>query len=160
MQASVEVTTPSDREVTVTRIFNAPAQVIFDCHTRADYVQRWLTGPPGWSMPVCEIDLRVGGHYRYVWRDSASGTEFGCRGEFNEIAAPGRIVHTETMDGAEGAALCTLTLVESDGRTTLRMNMVFPSQATRDQALQSGMTDGMSGSYNQLEAFMAEAKGA
>ncbi|SDR55221.1 Uncharacterized conserved protein YndB, AHSA1/START domain [Rhizobiales bacterium GAS113] len=156
MPATVDVTTPSEREIKVTRVFDAPARLVFDFHTKAEHVQKWLLGPPVWSMPVCEIDLRVGGRYHYVWRNAGNGAEFGARGEYREIAAPTRIVHSESMDGAEGEALCTLTFVESGGRTTLSTTMLFSSKEARDQALQSGMTDGMSMSYDRLEAVMNE----
>src|SRR5258705_3667249 len=130
---SVDVTTPSASEIKVTRVFNAPAKLVFDCHTKAKLVQRWLLGPPGWSMPVCEIDLKVGGSYRYVWRNDSSGAEFGTRGKFLEIDAPGRIVHSETMDGMECEAIATMTLVEIGGGTTLTMLLRFPTPTTRDQ---------------------------
>jgi uncharacterized protein YndB with AHSA1/START domain len=159
VQASVEVTTPSDREVTVTRTFAAPARLVFDCHTKPEYVQRWLLGPPGWSMPVCEIDLKVGGSYRYVWRNDDSGAEFGMRGTFMEISAPERIVHTESMDGAEGEALCTSTFVEREGQTTLSVTIRFASKEMRDHVLQTGMTDGMAASYDRLEELMNKKAG-
>jgi uncharacterized protein YndB with AHSA1/START domain len=158
MPATVNVTTPSDREIKVIRTFDAPARLVFDFHTRAEHVQRWLLGPPGWSMPICEIDLRPGGRYRYLWRSDDRGREFGVRGEFREIEAPRRLVHTENMDGMEGEVLCTLTFVENAGRTTSSMTMLFASKEARDRALQSGMTDGMSASYDRLEAVM-NAKG-
>ncbi len=94
-----------------------------------------------------------------MWRNDSSGAEFGTRGKFLEIDAPGRIVHSETMDGMECEAIATMTLVESGGRTTLTMLMRFPTQATRDQALQSGMADGMSASYDRLETVMTETVG-
>jgi uncharacterized protein YndB with AHSA1/START domain len=150
----VDVTTPSDREITVTRVFNAPAQRIYDCHMKPALVQRWLLGPPGWTMPVCEIDPKIGGKFRYVWRSEKDATEFGIRGEFLEIAEPGRIVHSEQMDGMPGEAIVTTTFVESDGRTTLTTTMRFASKEARDGALQSGMTDGMSVSYDRLETVM------
>ncbi len=156
MSTTVDVTMPSEREIRVTRAFAAPAQRVFDFHTKAEYVQEWLLGPPGWSMPTCEIDLRVGGTYRYVWRDASSGAEFGARGEYREIAAPRRLVHTENMDGAEGEALCTLTFVEAAGCTTLSTTMLFPSKEIRDRALESGMTDGMSTSYERLATMLEE----
>jgi uncharacterized protein YndB with AHSA1/START domain len=159
MPAPVDVTTPSPREITVTRTFEAPARRVFDCHTQPDYVRRWLLGPPGWNMPVCEIDLRVGGSYRYVWRSDADGTEFGVRGIYREIVAPTRLVHTESMDGMEGEALCTSTFVESGGRTIYSITMLFDSEAARDRALASGMTDGMAQSYDRLEELMMENTG-
>ena len=89
---AIDVTTPDDLEIRVTRVFDAPRSLIFECHTQPELVRRWLLGPPGWSMPVCEIDLRVGGQYRYVWRSDTDGGEFGFRGEYREIRAPERVV--------------------------------------------------------------------
>lgn len=151
MSETITVTTPSESSIQVTRTFAAPAQLVFDFHTKPELVSRWLLGPPGWSMPVCEIDLRVGGRYRYVWRNDENGFEFGTSGVFQEISAPHRIVHTETMDGAPGESNNTLTLAESNGRTTLTYFMDFGTREIRDQALQSGMTDGMGASYDRLE---------
>ena len=157
MPVTVDVTTPSEREIRVTRTFDAPARLVFDFHTKAEHVQKWLLGPPGWSMPVCDIDLRVGGRYQYVWRNDDSGAEFGARGEYREITAPERLVHSERMDGTEGEALCTLTFVESGARTTLSTTMLFSSKDARDEALQSGMTDGMAVSYERMEEVMSAA---
>src|ERR1700740_2690854 len=91
------LTTPTEREIAMTRVFDAPRRLVFDAMTRPELVKRWLLGPPGWSMPVCEIDLRVGGTYRYVWR-GADGTEMGMRGVYREIAPPERLVATESFD--------------------------------------------------------------
>ena len=154
MGRAIDVSTPSDLEIRVTRVFDAPRALIFDCHTDPALVRRWLLGPPGWTMPVCEIDLRVGGRYRYVWRSDADGSEFGFRGQYREVVAPERVVHTEWIDSGEGEpdaeALCTLVLTEDGGRTTLTHTMRFPTRELRDQALQSGMTEGMGSSYDQL----------
>jgi uncharacterized protein YndB with AHSA1/START domain len=167
MPKPVDVSTPSDREITVTRVFEAPRQLVWDCHTKPELMQRWMLGPPGWSMPVCRVDLRVGGRYRYVWRNDETGAQFGSYGEHREIAAPERIVTTEIMDGLNGepledepplddarAAVNTLTLLERNGRTTLSVNMLFPSKEVRDGALQSGMSDGMAMSYDRLEGIV------
>ncbi len=151
MAETLDVTTPSDLEIKMVRVFNAPATLLFDYHTKPEKVQKWLLGPPGWTMPVCEIDLKVGGRYRYAWRKIDKSVEFGSQGEYLEILAPERIVHTDRMDGADGEALCTLTLVEAAGRTTLTSTMKFASKAARDEALESGMTDGVSTSYDRLE---------
>lgn len=160
MTSSVRVTTPSDREITVSRVFNAPARTVFDFHTRPQLLQKWLLGPPGWSMPVCEIDLKVGGSYHYVWRSDDGTREFGVHGEFLEIAAPQRLVHKESMDGFHREALCTATFVESQGRTTLTTTMCFENQEERDRALETGMTDGMSMSYDRMEEFLNQAADA
>jgi uncharacterized protein YndB with AHSA1/START domain len=158
MPKPVDVTTPSDREITVVRVFNAPRELIWDCHTKPELVKRWMLGPPGWSMPVCEIDLRVGGAYRYVWRNDADGASFGSHGVHKEIVTPQRIVTSEAMDGFDGESINTLELAEAGGRTTLRINMLFPSKEHRDGALQSGMSDGMAMGYDRLETILDEQK--
>jgi uncharacterized protein YndB with AHSA1/START domain len=150
--------TPSDREIAMTRVFDAPRALVFEALTQPELVQRWLLGPPGWSMPLCEIDLKVGGAYRYVWRNDEKGKGFGTGGVFREILTPERLVHTERMDGAPGEALNTVTLVEQDGRTTLTQTMLFDSKEARDGALQSGMEKGVAVSYDRLADLLAAAK--
>ena len=151
MPSSLNVTTPSDREICVTRTFDAPPELVFECHTKPELVKRWLLGPPGWSMPVCEIDLKSGGRYRYVWRSEKDGHEFGVQGEFREISRPDLIVHTELMDGMPGEALITTTFEHSGAGTLLTLTMLFESQQARDEALETGMTEGMSMSYDRME---------
>jgi uncharacterized protein YndB with AHSA1/START domain len=162
MPRTVDVTTPTDRSVQVTRVFDAPRDLIWEAHTKPELLRRWLLGPDGWTMPVCEIDLRVGGRYHYAWRSDADGTQFGFRGQYREIVQPERIVHTERVDGApesdSSEALCRLELTEQGGRTTLTHSMVFPSKEIRDQALGTGMTDGMATSYDRLEKVIEEEK--
>ena len=162
MTSTLEVTLPSDHEVVVTREFDAPRSLIWDAHTKPELLKRWQLGYDGWSMPVCEIDLRVGGQYRYRWRNDEDGQEFGFRGEYKEIAAPGRLVYTERFDGpdewAMGDSLSTLTLTEKNGRTKLTYLMTYPSKEIRDQAVGTGMTDGMAMSYDRLEREIVENK--
>lgn len=162
MNAIVNVATPNDREIVVTRDFAAPADLLFKCHTVPEYVRQWSLGPDGWDMPVCEIDLRVGGGYHYVWRERDGENQFGARGTYREIKAPEHIVHTERMygfpgevEGPDGEALCTLTLTESNGKTTLTQTIRFANSDIRDGALASGMTDGMGASYERLEQLVA-----
>jgi uncharacterized protein YndB with AHSA1/START domain len=155
---NLQVTTPSDREIAMTRVFDAPSHLVFEALTTPELVKRWLLGPPGWSMPHCQIDFKVGGAYRYVWRNDENGTEFGTGGVFREIHPPGRIVHTEQMDGAPGEALVTTGLVEQGGRTTLTLTMLFDSQKARDATLQSGMEKGVAVSYDRLADLLAEAR--
>src|SRR5712671_1099031 len=133
--AALKLTTPGERELVTTRSFDAPRQLVFDAHTKPELVRRWLLGPPGWSMPVCEIDLRVGGKYRYVWRHDRNGTEMGMGGVYREIAAPERIVEA----WYPGEAVGTLVLVEQGGRTILTNTMRYESRAARDAVLKSGM---------------------
>jgi len=156
MSTKLKVTTPSEREIRVTRTFDAPPDLVFECHTKPELVKKWLLGTPGWSMPVCEIDLRAGGRYRYVWRNDDKGVEFGVQGEFREIHAPGRIVNVETMDGVPGKASCTTTFTKSGPGTLFMLTMQFESQELRDGALESGMTDGMSMSYDRLDDVSKE----
>ncbi|PYO40722.1 MAG: ATPase [Gemmatimonadetes bacterium] len=154
---TLTVTTPSDREIVMTRVFNAPRRLVFDAHTKPELVKRWLLGPPGWSMPVCEIDLRVGGKYRYVWRSDSDGTEMGMGGVYREVLAPERIVTTERFDEAwyPGEGVGTLLLVERGGKTTLTNTMRYESRAARDGVLKSGMEKGVAESYDRLAELLA-----
>ena len=158
MPTPVDVTTPSDREIVVKRSFDAPRSLIWDCHTKPELMKRWLLGPPGWTMTVCEVDLRVGGAYRFRW-SNGQGHEFGSQGEHLEIVAPERLVTSEKMEGFDGASTNTLVLTEEDGKTLLTMTMVFPTKEVRDAALQSGMADGMAMSYDRLQEIADEKVG-
>src|SRR5437879_6720143 len=154
---ALKLTTPGERELVMTRSFDAPRQLVFDAHTKPDLVRRWLLGPPGWSMPVCEIDLRVGGKYRYVWQNDRDGTKMGMGGVYREIKAPERIVSTEKFDEAwyPGEAVGTLVLVEQGGRTTLTNTMRYESRAARDAVLKSAMESGVKASYDRLAGLLA-----
>lgn len=160
--SKAEVSLPSDREVKVTRQFKAPRALVYRAYTTPALVQRWLLGPPGWSMPVCEMDVRVGGAYRWRWRSDEDGKEFGFHGTFQEVAAPKRIVHTEFYDPGEvggdmgEGALITVELVEKNGVTTLVSVMDFRTKEARDAAMATGMTDGMEMSYQLLDALLSD----
>src|SRR6476659_6719898 len=145
-----------DREIIMTRLFDAPRELVFDALTKPELVKRWLLGPPGWTMPVCQIDLKVGGAYRYVWRNE-DGCEMGMGGTYTEIVRPERIVQTELFDEAwyEGESLNTWVLTEKDGNTTLRVTMRYGSQKTRDGVLESGMESGVAASYDRLDEILA-----
>jgi uncharacterized protein YndB with AHSA1/START domain len=151
-----KVAARGDREIVMTRDFAAPRRLVFDAFTKPELVQRWLLGPDGWSMPVCEIDLRVGGHYRYLWRN-VNGKEMGIRGVYREIVVPERIVANEKFDEAwyHGEGLGTVVLVEQDGRTTLTQTLLYDSTATRDAVLKSPMEQGVARSYDRLEELLA-----
>lgn len=151
------VTTPSDREIRMTRVFDAPRRLVWDAHTKPELLRRWLLGPDGWSMPVCEVDLRVGGRYRWVWRRDKDGTEMASGGEFREIAVPERLVMTERFEEPwyPGEGLNTLVLTERDGKTTLTQMMSYESREIRDGVLRSGMETGVSRSYERLDAILA-----
>lgn len=153
----LEVTVLSDREIVVSRIFDAPPQLVFDAHTKPELVQRWLLGPEGWTMPICEIDFRVGGNYRYVWRKTDTGAEMGMHGEFKEIDAPHRIVHTETFeqDPTGGISINTSTFDDRDGKTAYSIRILFPSNEACKHAVNSGMTRGMEQSYVRLDEMLS-----
>jgi uncharacterized protein YndB with AHSA1/START domain len=157
---ALQVTTPTDREIVMTRVFDAPRRLVWDAHTKPELVKRWLLGPPGWSMPVCEIDLRVGGSYRWVWRRDSDGKEMGMGGVFREIVAPERLVCSERFDEAwyAGEALNTTVLVESGGKTTLTLTIRYESRETRDAVLKSGMERGVVASYDRLDTVLAGMK--
>jgi uncharacterized protein YndB with AHSA1/START domain len=146
-----------DREIIMTRLFEAPRELVFDALTKPELVKRWLLGPEGWSMPVCEIDLKVGGSYRYVWRNN-DGREMEMGGTYTEIVRPERVVHTERFEDAwyEGESLNTWILSEKDGNTTVTVTMRYNSQQTRDSVLESGMERGVGVSYDRLDQIFAE----
>src|SRR5262245_65005371 len=158
-----EVTQPSDREVQVKRSFRAPQALVYRAYTEPELVRRWLLGPPGWSMPLCEMDVRVGGRYRWRWRNDQDGAEFGFSGTFREVRPPSRIVHTEAYDpGTVGddfpgsEAIVTVLFAEEAGVTTLTSLIDFGSKEARDAALSTGMTDGMEQSYRLLDRLLSE----
>jgi uncharacterized protein YndB with AHSA1/START domain len=155
--AELKITTPGDREVVMTRVFAAPRKLVFDAHTKPELVKRWLLGPPGWSLPVCEMDVRVGGKYRWEWRHDRDGTTMGMGGVYREVAAPERLVATEKFDEAwyPGEALNTLVLVEKGERTTLTQTMRYESREARDAVIKSGMEKGVAASYDRLDEVLA-----
>jgi uncharacterized protein YndB with AHSA1/START domain len=165
---SLKVAAIGEREIVMTRVVGAPRKMVFDAFTKPELVKRWLLGPDGWTMPVCEIDLKVGGKYRYVWRNVKNGNEMGMGGVYREIVVPERIVSTEKFEQEwyPGEAVGTLVLVEHDGKTTVTQTMQYDSRATRDAVLQSPMESGVAASYNRLEEILtagdsrAKEKGA
>lgn len=159
---TAEVTMPSDREVKVSRSFKAPRELVYRAFTEPPLVRRWMLGPPGWSMPICEMDVRVGGQYRWRWRNDQDGKEFGFFGAFREVQPASRLVHTEAYDpgGVGGGypgepAVVTTSFAEDGGVTTVTTLIDFGSKATRDAAVATGMTSGMEMSYQKLEELLA-----
>jgi uncharacterized protein YndB with AHSA1/START domain len=152
-----KVTTPSDREVMMTRVFDAPRKLVFKALTTPELLKRWLTGSPGWTMEVCEIDLRVGGTYRFVWR-GRDGIQMGMGGVYREVVPPERYVGTELFDEAwyPGGAIVTTSLAEQDGKTTLTLTVLYESKETRDAVLKTPMEQGVAMGYDKLEALLGE----
>jgi uncharacterized protein YndB with AHSA1/START domain len=146
-------TTPSDREVVMTREVEAPRELVFDAWTKPEHVQQWMLGPSGWTMPVCEIDLRPGGEWHFVWA-RADGTEMDMRGEYREVTPPVRLVSTESWGGDWPETINTVTLSEEDGKTTITQTVLYPSREARDAALETGMKDGVSLSFDRLAEYV------
>lgn len=146
-------TTPSEREFAMTRVFDAPRELVFAALTSPEHVPHWMLGPDGWSMTVCEIDLRPGGAWRFAWRRD-DGTELELSGEYREIVPPERVVQTESWGGGWAETVNTLTLIEEDGRTTMTQTMLYPSQEARDAAFQTGMKDGATMSFDRLASYL------
>jgi len=160
--STLTITTPSDREIAMTREFNAPRQLVWDAHTKPELVRKWLLGPPGWSMPVCKIDLRVGGSYRYEWRNDKDGTTMAMGGTYKEVKPIERIVQTEKFDDPwyDGEATGTMVLKEQGGKTILTTTVRYASQAVRDSVIKSGMTTGVEQSFDRLEATLLTGRPA
>lgn len=154
--SNLTLTLPSDREILFTRVFAAPRHLVYAAHTRPELVKRWLYGPEGWSMPICEIDLRVGGSYRYLWRH-ANGAEMGMGGVYLELVPNERIVATEVFEQPwyPGQAVDTITLTEAGGLTTLTTAVRYDSKEIRDAVLKSPMDQGMALGFNRLEQVLA-----
>ena len=157
-----EASLPSDTEVLVKRSFDAPAKLVWRAYVEPDLLRRWCLGPPGWSMPVCEMDMRVGGKYRWRWR-SDDGQEFGFTGDVLEVAQHAKLVHTQlydagSMGGSMGSEPCivSVTFHEVNGITNVATSIKFASKADRDEAFSTGMTDGMEMSYQQLDGLLSE----
>jgi uncharacterized protein YndB with AHSA1/START domain len=158
-----QVMLPSDREVKVTRSFKAARPLVYRAYTEPALVKRWLLGPPGWSMPVCEMDVRVGGRYRWRWRSETDAKEFGFAGTFREVQPPSRLVHSEVYEPAtnddgfpQKEAIVTVTFTEDDGLTTVTTLIDFGSKEARDAAVATGMTEGMEQSYQLLDRLLTE----
>jgi len=161
------VTMPSDREVQVTRSFKAPRALVYRAYTEPKIVRLWLLGPPGWSMPLCEMDVRVGGRYRWRWRNDENGEEFGFTGTFREVHPPSKLLHTEAYDaGTVGGgvpgneAIVSVTFAEDAGVTTVTTLIDFGSMEARDAAVATGMTDGMEQSYQLLDRLLEQQRAA
>jgi len=162
----LKVVAQGDREIVMTRVFDAPRTMVFEAWTKPELLKRWLLGPPGWTMTVCEVDLRVGGAYRFVWRrdrvagDAETPHTMGMGGVYREITAPARLVSTEEFDDAwyPGNALNTLEMIEKDGKTTLVNTVLYDSREARDGVLKSPMEQGVAASYDRLADLLAKAE--
>ena len=166
----VTVTTPTDREIVVTRAFHAPRAKVFEAFTKPDLMKRWMYGPEGHRLAVCDVDLRPGGKLRCVWEIPAGADcapnegcrEMGMSGEYREVVAPERTVHTELFDEdwTGGETVVTTLFNEKAGVTTVTMTIRYSSKAARDGALASPMAEGMEMGYARLDRIVAPASPA
>jgi uncharacterized protein YndB with AHSA1/START domain len=146
-------TTPSDLEVVATRFVEAPAEHVFDAWTVPGQVTQWMLGPAGYTMPVCEIDLRPGGAWRFAWR-APDGRRLEMSGEYREIVRPERIVSIERWGEPWPETLNAFEFAEDDDGTMITCTIVYPSRDARDAAIETGMKDGMAASFKRLEQFL------
>jgi uncharacterized protein YndB with AHSA1/START domain len=156
--SKLTVTTPSDREIVMTRIFDAPRDLVFAAHSSAEHMKQWW-GPRKYETISAEIDFRPGGKWRIVHR-GPDGEEYGFHGEYREIVRPERISWTFEFEGAPGhITVETLTLEEHEGKTTLTAQSVADTVEERDAMLESGMTEGAAETFDRLEEYLEVLKG-
>lgn len=150
---TLKVTLPSDCEVLLTRVFDAPRELVWQAFTKPELLKRWF-GPRGWSLVVCEVDLRVGGGWRYVLQ-GPEGQKMGMRGVYREIVPPERSVHVESFDDYPGESIVTAVFTEEGGKTTFNATVRYPSQEVRDIVVQMGMEHGAAETYDKLAEMLA-----
>lgn len=156
------VTRPGDGQVLVKRSFNAPRALVYRAHTEPLLMRRWLVGYAGWTMPVCEMDVREGGKYRWRWKSDEDGKEFGFHGDFQEVIADQRLRHTQIFDPGDlggdmgDCTMITVDFADDNGATTLTCLMDFGTKEARDAAMSTGMTDGMEVNYEGLARLLME----
>src|SRR5215510_8191472 len=156
--ATLEITTPTDKEIVITRVFNAPRRLVWEAMSKPELLKRWLFGPPGWEMTVCEEDQKVGGTFRWAW-SGPEGAVMSMNGVYQEVVPPERMVRTETFeagcDAQAGQQLSTMVLTESGGKTTLTLTVAYPTKEARDISLASGMEKGVAAGYDRLDELFA-----
>ncbi len=162
MFEQADVKLPSDSEVEVVRSFRAPRALVYRAWTEPALVRQWMLGPPGWTMPSCEMDVRPSGGYAWRWRSEDGSQEFGFFGTYREVDPGRRLVHTEQFDPgstgeptSDGVAIVTVTFEGDADVTTVTTRMDFGTKATRDAAIATGMTSGMEQSYQLLDTLIA-----
>jgi len=153
MPGTSEYSTPSDREIRVVRAFSAPRKLVYEAMSNPKHVPKWMTGPEGVTMPVCEMDLRPGGKWRFVYR-MPNGQEMTMQGSYREIVPLERMVSTESWGPEWPETVNTMELAESQGVTTMTMTVLYPSKEARDAALGSGMKEGMDTGFARLDALL------
>ena len=160
MKHTLQVAAQGDHEIVMTRVLDAPRHLVFDAFTKPELLKRWLGALAGWEFAVCEIDLRVGGKYRWVWKN-ADGMQMGISGVYREIVPPEKIVSTERFDEAwyPGEGLGTVVFTEQGGLTTVTQTVRYETREARDGVLKSPMETGVAASYNQLQLLLDSLTG-
>lgn len=154
MKKTVEVTLPSDVEIQISRDFDAPRELVYRCYTEPALIRKWMSGPPGWAFDICEVDLRVGGAYRYVW-GHVDGSRMGMQGVFREIKPAQKLADRQWYEGYESQqALSEVTFTPNGSHTRVVTLLTYPSIQSRDAALKTGMSEGMGMSFNALEDLL------
>lgn len=150
---NLKVEMRGDRAVRMTRVFDAPRRLVWDAFARPELLRRWF-GPRGYTLPVCEVDHRVGGAFRFVI-EGPDGKQVGMRGRYVELQAPERSVHVESFDGFPGESTVTAVFLEENGKTTLEAIVEYPSQMVRDMVAPQ-MEPGAAESYDKLAELLVE----
>lgn len=158
---ALELSTPTDTTIVLTRTFNAPRRLVWEAMTEPAKMRRWMLPPPGWTLTVCECEARVGGALSLAWKDEQTNPVATLQGVFTEVVLHERMTHTETMAMGSGAVvgsqLETHEFTEKDGITFMRITQVHDSKEARDGALGWGMDVGMEAGFVQLEALLAQS---
>jgi uncharacterized protein YndB with AHSA1/START domain len=158
--AGLQISTPSDTTIVLTRTFNAPRRLVWEAMFTPERMRRWMLPPPGWTLTLCECDPRVGGALKLAWKSEEADPAMTLQGVFTEVVLHERIVHTETMALGSGQVIGTLLekheFAEKGGVTTMRITQTYDSKDDRDGALASGMDQGMEAGYVQLDALLAQ----
>ena len=156
----LQISTPTDSTIVLTRIFNAPRRLVWEATFTPDRMRRWMLPPPGWTMTVCECDARVGGALTVAWKSDEADPAMTLHGVFTEVVEQERIVHTETMVLGSGETIGKLVetheFAEKDNVTTMRITQAYDSKEARDGAIASGMDQGMEACYERLEAMITQ----
>ncbi len=159
LTSTMQISTPSDLELAMTRDFDAPRHLVFRAYTTPALLKRWLGGFHGWTLDVCDMDLRVGGRIRYGWRHE-EGHSMGLTGAFKEVVLNERLVSTEVWDDPwyEGEGLSTVTFTEQAGRTTLTLTLRYGTKAIRDEVLAGPATTGVASNFDRLAEVLKEGQ--
>jgi uncharacterized protein YndB with AHSA1/START domain len=159
MTPGLQITTPTDTTIVLTRSFQAPRRLVWEAMTSPDKMKRWMLPPPGLTLSTCEVEPRAGGTLRLAWKSADADPVMTLHGEWTEFSPHDRMVHTETMTLGSGEILVSLVetheFTETGGATHMRITQTYKSKADRDGALAGGMDEGMEACYRQLDALVA-----